>query len=66
MQIFLSNKCLLLFVSGNWWNILIVLETTEDQKVPELERPSSAVLKRAVRAFPITFLKSEVKPKKSW
>ena len=42
--------------------MLIGLETTEEQKV--LERSSSAVLKRAVRAFSITFLKSEMKPKK--
>ena len=35
MQIFVKIKCLQLFVGGKWWNVLIVLETTEDQTIPE-------------------------------
>ena len=31
----LKIKCLQLFLGGNWWNVLIVLETTEDQTIPE-------------------------------
>lgn len=46
MQIFLSIKWLLLFVGGNWWNVLIVLEMTEERKIPE--RSSYSVLNLCV------------------
>ena len=39
----LSIKCLLLFVGGNWWNIVIVVETIEKQMISE--RSSYAILK---------------------
>ena len=47
-------------LGGNWWNILIVLEAIEEQKIPE--RSSYAILKRvvwlySVTAFLITFQK---------
>ena len=59
MQLFLSIKCLPLFVGRNWWNILIVLETIEEQKIPETL--SYVVFKRlawlySVTAFLIIFL----------
>ena len=42
MQCFV-NQCLLLFVGGNWWNIVIGLETIEEQRISK--RSSYAVLK---------------------
>ena len=38
-----SKQCLLLIVGGNWWNIFVILETIEEQKVSE--RSSWALLK---------------------
>ena len=35
VETLLSIKCLLLFVGGNWWNIIIVLETIEEQMISE-------------------------------
>ena len=64
-----------IILGGNWWNILIVLETIEEQKKPE--RSSYAILKQvvwlySVTSFLITFQKkhesekAEAKLKKSW
>ena len=54
MQIFVKIKCLLLFVGGNWWNFLIVLETAEDQTIPEKNQVmrSENVLRDISHNFP--------------
>ena len=56
-----------IILGGNWWNILIVLEAIEEQKIPE--RSSYAILKRvvwlySVTAFLITFQKKNIRVKR--
>ena len=46
---FFVNQMSPIIVGGNWWNILIILETTEEQKI--WERSSYMVLKCVVTLF---------------